>query len=186
MTTSYYFWRLQKVGLLRGREKMVYWCIPLFLPCFLSSFYQFLSLFLFVLFTLSCLLLSYRGLFFSLGYFPFWIPLSLGASLSKCLPWVLTALLPWVPPLRCFPFSSMATASFYSELIQWDFSLLPLGFHQLFLACCWHSFRTVHQPIGCLTTTSAQYMFVAPLLISWQNFILFVLVVYLYLWVQNG
>ena len=45
--------------------------------------------------------------------------------------------LPWLP-------------SFYSELIQWDFSFLPLGLHRLFLVCCDHPFRTTHQPIGCL------------------------------------
>ena len=73
-------------------------------------------------------------------------------------------------PLRCFSlsyygflplgasslFTSMPTCSFYSELIQCDFSLLPLGLHQLFLACCGHSFRIAHQSIGCLATTSAQ------------------------------
>ena len=73
-------------------------------------------------------------------------------------------------PLRCFSFSyygflplgasspltSMPTCSFYSELIQCDFSLLPLGLHQLFLACCGHSFRITHQSIGCLATTYAQ------------------------------
>ena len=38
---------------------------------------------------------------------------------------------------------------FYSELIQWDFSLLPLGLHQLFLVCCGHPFKITHPPIGC-------------------------------------
>ena len=53
--------------------------------------------------------------------------------------------------LPCFFSSSsaMVTSSFYSELIQWDFSLLPLGLHQLFLVCCRHPFRTTYQPIGC-------------------------------------
>ena len=81
MATSYYFWGHQRVGLLRGREKMVYWCMPLFLLCFLSSFYHFLSLRSF--FTLSFLLFSCRGLFpiwpswqafgpwFSLGFPPY-------------------------------------------------------------------------------------------------------------------
>ena len=82
------------------------------------------------------------------------------------------------------PFSSMATSPFYSGLIQWNFSLLPLGLHQLFLVCCEYFFRTAHQLIGYPTTTITQYVFATPLLISWQNFILFVLVVYLYLWVQ--
>ena len=154
------------MGLLRVREMMIYWCMPLFLPYFLSSFYHFLSLFLSVLFTLSCLLLSYRELFFSLGYFPFWISLSLGASLSlsASLRFLLLSYHGFLP-LRCFPLSSMATSSFYSELIQWDFSFLPLRLHQLFLACCGHSFSTAHQPIGCPATTSAHNTFAAPLLI---------------------
>ena len=42
------------------------------------------------------------------------------------------ALLPWVPPLGPSPLSSMAISSFYSELIQWDFSLLPLGLYNCF------------------------------------------------------
>ena len=109
--------------------------LPLFFPFFLSF-----SFFLSILVTLSFWLLSCRGLFFYLGYFPFW-------SLS---PWVLSTLLQWVP----LP-SSMTTSPFYSELIQWDFSLLPLGLYQLFLVCCGHSFRTTHQPIGCPTTTIA-------------------------------
>ena len=44
--------------------------------------------------------------------------------------------LPWLP-------------SFYSELIQCDFSLLPLELHQLFLVCCGHPFKITHPPIGC-------------------------------------
>ena len=101
-------------------------------------------------------------------------------------------------PLRCFslsyygflplgassPFTSMPSCSFYSKLIRCNFSLLLLGLHQLFLACCGHSFRIAHQSIGCLATTSAQNMFAAPLLISWKNSILFVLAVYLHVWVQ--
>ena len=134
------FGGLQRMGLLRMREKIVYWCILLFLSSFLSSFYHFLSFFLSILVTLSFWLLSCHELFFSLGYFPFW-------SLS---PWVLSTLLQWVP----LP-SSMTTSLFYSELIQWDFSLLPLGLHQLFLVCCGHSFKTTHQPISCPTTTTA-------------------------------
>ena len=73
MATSYYFWGHQRVGLLREREKMVYWCMLLFLLYFLSSFYHFLSFTSFIL-----LLVSYCspvvgcspfGLFFS------WVPL---------------------------------------------------------------------------------------------------------------
>ena len=44
--------------------------------------------------------------------------------------------LPWLP-------------SFYSKLIQWDFFLLLLGLHQLFLVCCGHPFKITHSPIGC-------------------------------------
>ena len=149
MATSYYFWGHQRVGSLRGREKMVHWCIHLFLPYFLSSFYHFLSFFLSVL---SLLLVSYyspvvgcsppplSGLSFS------WV------TLSGCL------LLSYhgFPPLGpSSSFSFMTTSSFYRELIQWDFPLLPIGFHQLFLACYGHSFSTAHQPIGYSTTTSA-------------------------------
>ena len=98
--------------------------------------------------------------------FPIWSFLFLGTSL-----WVLTTLLPWVFPLKCFPplglplslFFSLPLffplpfdplflswlPSFYSELIQWDFSLLPLWLHQLFLVCCEHPFKITHPPIGC-------------------------------------
>ena len=38
---------------------------------------------------------------------------------------------------------------FYSQLIQWDFSFLPLRLHQLFLVCCGHIFKIIHPPIGC-------------------------------------
>ena len=67
---------------------------------------------------------------------------------------------PWVPFFRCFslflvfppPFGPLFLPwlpSLYSELIQWDFSLLPLGLHQLFLVCCGHPFNITHPPIGC-------------------------------------
>ena len=53
-------------------------------------------------------------------------------------------------PLPCGPpFFVPWLSSFYSELIQWDFSLLPLGLHQLFLVCCGHPFKITHPPIGC-------------------------------------
>ena len=100
------------------------------------------------------LLVSYYSLV--VGCSPFWSFLFLGPFL-----WVFTTFLPWVFSLRCFlphwvpPLSVMVTSSFCSELIQWDFSLLPLRLHQLFWACCGHPFRTTHQPIGCPTTTSA-------------------------------
>ena len=108
----------------------------------------------------------------------FFLPFSFFFSLCSFNSQFLTALLPWVVPPLVFPFlgslslgayyflticfslfSSMATFSFYSKLIQWDFSILFPRLHQLFLACCGHSFRTAHQPIGCLATTTTQYRF---------------------------
>ena len=52
-------------------------------------------------------------------------------------------------PLPFSPFSLPWLPSFYSELIQWDFSFLPLRLHQLFLVCCGHPFKITHPPIGC-------------------------------------
>ena len=133
------------MGLLRGREKMVYWCMPFFfLPCFFSSFTTFFFFFRSP-FSLSFLLLSYCG--------------------SLLL-------------------SFMATSPFYSELIPWNFSLLPLGLYQLFLVCYGHLFRTVQQSIGCPATTIAQYILTLLLLISWQNSLLFDFATNLYLWVR--
>ena len=84
---------------------------------------------------------------------------------------MLTTLLLWVFPFKCLcplrshsfcvflssliflpPFGPLFLPwlpSFYSELIQWDFSLLPLRLHQLFLVCCGHPFKITHPPIGC-------------------------------------
>ena len=84
---------------------------------------------------------------------------------------MLTTLLSWVFPLGAFaplglfsfdvfslfrvfplpfgPLFLLWLPSFYSELIQWDFSLLPLRLHQLFLVCCGHPFKITHPPIGC-------------------------------------
>ena len=98
--------------------------------------------------------------------FPIWSFLFLGTSF-----WVLTTFLPWVFPLKRFPplgfplsmFFSLPLffplpfcplflpwlPSFYSELIQCDFSLLTLRLHQLFLVCCGHPFKITHPPIGC-------------------------------------
>ena len=104
----------------------------LILPCFLSSFYNFLFFFLSILFTLSFLLLSRHRLFplFDLSFS--WVLLS-GYLLFSYHEF---------PSLKCFPplglsFSAMVTSSFYSKLIQWDFSLLPLGLHQLFFGLLW-------------------------------------------------
>ena len=71
-----------------------------------------------------------------------------------------------LPPIRSFPFSVFFSLfrvfsspsvplfllwlpSCYSKPIQWDFSLLPLKLHQLFLVCCEHPFKIIHPPIGC-------------------------------------
>ena len=135
---------------------MVYFCMPLFLMCFLSSF---------------C-----RGLFFSLGSFPFWIPLSRCLLLSYYEFFFLGASAPLGPLLSMFfslplfflqfpmvPHFLSWLHFFYSKLIQWDFSLLPIGLHQLFLVCCGHPFKITHSPIGCPTTVIVQFMFAAPL-----------------------
>ena len=119
----------------------------------------------FFLSVLSLLLVSYYSP--TVGCSPFLLFPFLGTSL-----WVLTTLLPWVFSLKCFPplglplsvFFSLPLffppplrpfflpwlPSFYSKLIQWDFSLLPLGIHQLFLVCCRHHFKITHSPIGYL------------------------------------
>ena len=76
------------------------------------------------------------GLSFSWGPF-LWVHPPLSASL-RCL---LLSYYRFLPLGTSFV-SSMAISSFYSELIQWDFSFLVLRFHQLFFACCGHSFRT--------------------------------------------
>ena len=104
MTTSYYFWEHQRVGLLRGREKMVYWCMPLFLPHFLSSFYHFLFFSLRSFFTLSFLLLSCRRLFPFFGLSFSWVPF------SGCL------LLSYhrFSPLKCFPPLGLPLLVFFS------------------------------------------------------------------------
>ena len=140
--------------------------MPLFLPYFL--FVLPLSFFLYVL---SLLLVSYYSPAVSYSpflAFPFPGYLSLGAyySLTMGFP-PLSASLHWVSLFRYFfslplfflfflRFSSSIPSlfsarlsSFYSKLIQWDFSLLPLGLHQLFLVCCGHPFKITHSPIGC-------------------------------------
>ena len=140
--------------------------MPLFLPYFLSLFYHFLSFSPFF-FIFGFLILSCHGLFPLFGLSFSWVPLSgclllsyHGFSLFKCFPplglpllvffslplffssslvfssSIRSSVLPWLP-------------SFYSKLIQWNFSLLPLGLHQLFLVCCGHPFKITHSPIGC-------------------------------------
>ena len=136
------------------------------IPAAFSLFFLPLSFFLSVLFLLlisNCYLAV--GCFSHLGFFPFGSP-SLGAyySLTMVFFFPLGASAPLGPRLSVFfslryfsfppcffpSFSAMVTSSFYSQLIQWDFSLLPLGFHQLFLVYCGHPFKIIHPPIGCL------------------------------------
>ena len=163
------------------------------IPAVFSLFVLPLSFFHSILF-----LLLISNYYLAVGCSSFWSFLFLCTSL-----WVLTTLLPWVFPLKCFPpfglpllvffslplffplpfgsFNLPWLPSFYSQLIQWDFSLLLLGLHQLFLVCCGHLFKITHLSIGCPCHCSVQYMSTAPLLISRQNFFLFVPAVYIYL-----
>ena len=102
MATSYYFWGHQRVGLLIGREKMVYWCMPLFV---FSLFFLPLSFFLSILF-----LLLISNYYLAVSYFPFGLFFS------------------WVPLSRClllsyhgfFPLSAIAPLSLFS------FGVFPL------------------------------------------------------------
>ena len=137
------FGGLQRVGLLRVRENMVYWCMPLFLLCFLSSFYHFLSFFPF--------LRSFFLSFFFLLLFLLWV--SLLSVFTTFFPWVFLLSTSSASP-RCFSPFHLSITPLYSELIPWDFSLLPLWLHPLFLVSCGHPFKTVHPSIGCSTTTT--------------------------------
>ena len=158
------------MGSLRGREKMVYWYMPLFMRYFLSLFYYFLSFSLSVFSLLlvsyyspavdcspflvfpflgslslsGCLLLSYHG-FPPLKRFP---PLGLPLLIFFSLPLFFFSSPVFSSSIRS-PFFLLWLPSFCSELIQWDFSLLPLRLHQLFLVCCGHHFKITHPPIGC-------------------------------------
>ena len=138
------------------------------IPAVFSLFVLPLSFFLYVL---SLLLVSYYSPAVGCSpflVFPFPGYLSLGAYYSLTLDFPpLSASLHWISLFRCFlslplfflfflcfsssipPFFSAWLPSFYSQPIQWDFSLLPLGLHQLFLVCCGHSFKITHSPIGC-------------------------------------
>ena len=133
------------------------------IPAAFSLFFLTLSFFLSIIFLF--LISNYYlavGCFSHLGLFPFGPPLL-----------VLTTLLLWVFSLRCLrplgspsfsvflsspvfplipslvPFFLPWLPSFYSKLIPWDFSLLPLGIHQLFLVCCGHPLKITHLAIGC-------------------------------------
>ena len=92
----------------------------------------------------GCFLLSYHE-FSSLKCFP-----PLGLSLSVFF--LSSPVFLFLPLFFLFHFLLFFSAwlpSFYSKLIQWDFSLLPLELHQLFLVCCGHPFKITHSPIGC-------------------------------------
>ena len=156
MATGYYFWGTSKSGFAKREGKD-----GLLMHAPISTVFSIFFLPLFFFF------LSLRSFY--------------SQFLTTILPWVVflpqvfSLLDPslWVPPLGSYcsltmgsSISSMAISPFYSKLIQWNFSLLPLGFHQLFLVYCGHSFMTTHQPIGCSNTISTQNTFAAPLLIS--------------------
>ena len=130
----------QKVGLLKREEKN-----SLLMHAPISAMFSlfFLPLSFSFLFSFSPLFPSFSIISFFLSF-----------SVFPCL------------AIGRSPFSSMATSPFYSKLIPCDFSLLPLRLHLLFLACCGHSFRTIHQLIGYPATTIAQYILTLALLIS--------------------
>ena len=99
---------------------------------------------------------------------------------------MLTTLLLWVFPLRCLcplgspsfgvfplhfsPLFLLWLPSFYSKLIQWDFSLLPLALHQMLFVVGILSRLPTHPLVA---PTIAQYMFTTLLLISRQNSLFF-------------
>ena len=118
--------------------------IPAVFSLFILPFSFFLSFFLSVL----LLLVSYYSL--AVSYSPFGLFFS-WVHLYRCLLLSYHGFFPLGAPAPLGPpFSTMVISSFYSELMQWDFSLLPLGLHQLFLVSCGYPFRTTHQLIGCL------------------------------------
>ena len=110
---GFWFTKSQRVGMSRGREKVVSWCMSLFLLCWLFSFFFFLPLSFLLLFGSS--FLSYSSLRLTsipppswLPFFPF-IPLDLMRffpSVPKALPTVFNflwasfqdcPLTPWLP-----------------------------------------------------------------------------------------
>ena len=134
MATDYYFWRTSKSEFAKREGKyglLMHAPIPTIFSLRFTSFFLSFSPFFYSQFLTTLLPWVVPYLIFS-----FLGSLSLGDSLF------LSA------SLRSFLFSFMATSSFYSELIQQDFSFLPLGLHQLFLVCCGHPFRITHQPIN--------------------------------------
>ena len=132
------------------------------IPTAFSLFFLPLSFFLSILFLF--LISNYYlvvGCFSHLGLFPFGSP-SLGAYYSLTMGFFLRCLHPLgspsfnvflsspvFPPIPSPLFFLPWLPSFYSKLIQWDFSLLPLGLHQLFLVCCGHPFKITHSPFDC-------------------------------------
>ena len=88
-----------------------------------------------------------------LFYHVFFLPLPLSFFLSFFFP-VLSLSIFYYCLAVGSSFLSMATVPLYIELIPWDFSLLPLGLHQLFFVYCRHPFKATHQLISCLATTA--------------------------------
>ena len=124
------------------------------IPATFSLFFFFLCV-LFFLLLVSNYYLAVGCSPFLFFLFPGYLSLGAYDSLTMGFPPLSTSL-HWISLFRCFflfPFLSPLNLpwlpSFYSKLIQWDFSLLPLGLYQLFLVCCGHSFKITHSPIGC-------------------------------------
>ena len=116
MATSYYFWGTLKSGFAnRDRKDSLLMHAPYFFHVFSFLFTTFF------LFVLSLLLVSYCSPAVGCSLPPFWSFLFLGTSL-----WVLTTLLPWVFPLKCFPPMGLPLSVFFSLPL---FFPLPFGPH---------------------------------------------------------
>ena len=83
------FGKPQRMGLLRGREKMVYWYMLLFLLCFLSSFYHFLSFFLFSVLSFSIFFTTVFIVGLSSLIFHYLLPMGPSSLPLRCLPYML-------------------------------------------------------------------------------------------------
>ena len=166
MVTSYYFWGTLNSGFNKREGKdglLMHPLISIVFSLFSLPLSFFLSLRPFYSQFLTAILPQVSLLFTTLfSIFTIFFPQV--PSLSASFPSVLTAFLP-----QALPSSSMAISPFYSELIEWDFSLLPLRFHQLFLVCYGHSFRTTHQPIDGPTTTTTHFMKKLPFVCSYYK-----------------
>ena len=178
------------MGLLRGRERWSIDACPYSCRIFSLLFTTFfLSLRSFFLLLVSYSLVvgcSPFGLFFS------WVPLSRCLLLSYYGFFPLGASPPWVPFFRCFslfcvfplPFpSAFFFCHGYLPFIAIWFNGISLFYPYGFTNCFWLVVgilsRLPTHPL--VAPVIAQYMFVAPLLISWQNSLLFALAIYFYL-----